>query len=134
MKADIAAIRALLTTAGLTNYFIDVPEKPTYPYDLVWSGAGGLATERPVADSHADVDTLIGVTHVAGTPEGVLIVQAATRAALDLKSPVVAGRVTSLELQPGSPAIQMDRGVKIPGTNRNPAYGVDTYRYRSTPA
>jgi len=132
--ADIAAIRALLTAAGLANHFVDVSGASTLPYVLLWSPPGGLALERPVADSHADVDVLIGVTAVAGTPEGVLIVQQAVRTALDLKSPVVTGRVTSLELQPGSTPIQMDRDVTIPNTSRNPAYGVDMYRYRSTPA
>lgn len=133
MQADIAAIRALLTAAGRTNYFVTVAGAPTLPYDLVWSSGGDLPVERPVADSHADVDELIGVTTVAGTPEGVLIAQAVTRGALDLKSPAVAGRITSLERVESRP-IQVDSDVVVPGTNRNPAYGVDMYRYRSTPA
>lgn len=133
MQADIAAIRALLTAAGRTNYYVTVPGTPTLPYDLVWSSGGGLPVERPVTDVHADVDELIGVTTAAGTPEGVLIAQGITRAALDLQSPAVAGRVTSLELVDSRP-IQIDLDVVIPGTNRNPAYGVDMYRYRSTPA
>lgn len=134
MKDDIVAIRALLTAANLTNYFVAPDGTPAYPYVLVWSGSSALSAESAVQDSHADIDALIGITAVAGTPEGVLIAQQAAQAALDLTSPVVAGRVTLMVLQPGSPPIQLDRSVTIPNTNRNPAYGVDMYRYRSTPA
>lgn len=133
MKADIDALVALAQTSGLTTYYVDVPVAPTYPYLLIWSGSGGLPLERPVSDSHADIDEAVGVTAVAGTPGGVLIVQERARAVLDLKSPVVTGRVTSLELIESRP-VQMDRDVIATSTNRNPAYGVDMYRYRSTPA
>ena len=130
MKADADAIVALAATSGCPAYFVDVPTEPTYPYHLVWSSGGNLALERPVSDSHADIDDLIGVTTVAGTPAGVLIAQANVRAVLDLKSPVVAGRTTILELVSSQP-VQIDRDVKIPETNRSPAYAVDTYRYRA---
>ena len=130
MKADIDAIVALAATSGSPAYFVDVPTEPAYPYHLIWSSGGGLAPERPVSDSHADTDELIGVTTVAGTPAGVLIAQANVRTVLDLKSPVVAGRTTILELVSSQP-VQMDRDVKIPTTNRNPAYAVDMYRYRA---
>lgn len=133
MKADIDAIMALAATSGLATYYVDVPAAPTYPYLLIWSTSGDPGLERAVSDSHADIDDLVGVTAVAGTPGGVLIVQERARAVLDLKSPAVAGRVTSLELTESRP-VQMDRDVIATSTNRNPAYGVDMYRYRSTPA
>jgi len=130
VKADADAIVALAATSGYPAFFVDVPTAPTLPYVLVWSSGGNLALERPVSDSHTDTDDLIGVTTVAGTPAGVLIAQAAVRGVLDLKSPVVAGRTTVLELVSSQP-VQMDRDVTIPGTNRNPAYAVDMYRYRA---
>jgi hypothetical protein len=130
MKADVDGILALAATSGYATYFVDVPTEPTYPYILIWSSGGGLSPERPIADTHADVDDLIGVTTVAGTPAGVLIAQAVVRGVLDLKSPVVSGRTTILELVTSQP-VQLDRDVRNPTTNKNPAYGVDLYRYRA---
>jgi hypothetical protein len=135
VKDTIAAIRAALTLASLTNYFADAGTSPTLPYVLVWTGSGAPPVEDSVA-SRGDFEASFGVTSVAGTTEGVLIVQAAARAALAsfaTGSTAVAGRIVWLTLE-DSRAVQVDSAVTITATGKHPAYGVDMYRLRSTPA
>ena len=136
MRAHIDAIRALIPST-FTTYFVDVPTAPTYPYVLIWSSAGTPGMEQALTDERTDIDTQIGATMAAGTPEGVLIVQSAVRAVLmpggKPKSLTVPGRVAVLRLEDSRP-IAVDRDVTIPTTNRFPAYGVDLYRLISTPA
>lgn len=135
MKGTIAAIRAALTAASLSNYFADAGTAPVYPYVLLWTGSGTAPVEDSVA-SRGDFEASLGVTSVAGSPDGVLIVQAAARAALAsfaTGSTVVAGRIVWLTLQ-DSRAVQIDRDVTVTATGKHPAYGVDVYRLHSTPA
>lgn len=135
MNEAIAAIRAALTAAGVTNYYVDVPSSRTYPYALVWSSAGRGDIEAAVAESSAFSDD-VGVTVVAASPEGVLSVAGRVRAALapfEAGSVAVAGRVTWLNHYDSRP-VQVDRDVTITATNRHPAFGVDMYRLVSTPA
>ena len=135
MDETVAAIKAALTAAGVTNYYVDAPSSRTYPYALVWSSAGRPDIEPALVESSAFSDDL-GVTVVAASPEGVLSVGERVRAALapfDGGSGVVAGRITYLHHYDSRP-VQVDRDVTITATNRHPAYGVDMYRLVSTPA
>lgn len=134
MIAELDAIKAAVTDAGLRVYFADAGLSPAYPYVLLWTGSGRPADEVSVARSGDFVDDL-GVTCVAGTPEGVLTVQAAVRDAL---APFAAGVATSgrlvwLSLY-DSRAVQVDRDVTITSSGKHPAYGVDMYRLTSVPA
>lgn len=135
MNEAITAIRAALTAAGVTNYYVDAPSDRTYPYALVWSSAGRPDIEAAVVESSAFSDD-VGVTVVAASPEGVLTVTGRVRAALapfEAGSVTVAGRVTYLSRYDSRP-VQVDRDVTITNTNRHPAFGVDMYRLVSTPA
>jgi len=135
MRSHVTAIRAALTTASLVNYFADAGTDPTLPYVLLWTGSGAPPIEDSIA-SRGDFEATLGVTSVAGTPEGVLIVQAAARTALAAfasGSTAVTGRIVWLTLE-DSRAVQVDRDVPVTATGRYPAYGVDMYRLRSTPA
>jgi hypothetical protein len=131
----VSTIRAALTAAGLSNYFADAGSAPTLPYVLVWTGSGAPPIEDSVSPV-GDFEASFGVTSVAGTPDGVLIVQAAARAALASfasGSTAVAGRVVWLTLE-DSRAVQVDTDVTVTATGKHPAYGVDAYRLVSTPA
>lgn len=134
MIAEVAAIRALIP---YTTYFVDVPTTPAYPYVLVWSGSGAPGVEQDVTDARTDIDTMVGVTAVAGTADGVLIVQAAVRAVLcpagQPKSLTVPSRTAVLRLFDSQP-VTVDTDVTITATGRHPAYGVDLYRLISVPA
>lgn len=131
MKRHIDAIRALVP-AAYTSYYVEANPLPTPPYVIIWSSAGVLPAEVPVAGS-SDLTDTIGVTCVGQTPEAALIVLAAVRAALDGSHPAVTGRATWLTLV-GSQPVTIDTDVTIPNTTRHPAYGVDLYTLVSTPA
>lgn len=132
MLAHITAIKALLAPLGYAVYYVDVPEAPTLPYVLLWGTGGVAGPERPLSGP-ADLTDRLGVTCVAGTPDGVLIVTGRVRGALDGARPTVVGRSVWLNLWDAR-AVQVDREVTIPNTNRHPAYGVDLYALTSVPA
>jgi hypothetical protein len=129
--AHLEAVQALLDPLGYPVYFVDVPQVPTYPYVLLWSSAGHMVAEA-ICDEQADLDDLLGVTFVAGTPAAALVVAAAVRRVLMDSEPDVAGWSSLLRLFDSRP-VQVDRDVTNPALNRHPAYGVDIYQYRSTP-
>lgn len=131
MLAHITAVKALLAPLGYAVYYVDVPEAPAFPYVLLW-GTGGIAGPEQPMSGPADLTDRLGVTCVAGTPEGVLIAAARVRGVLDGAEPAVAGRRVWLSLW-DSRAVQVDREVTIPNTNRHPAYGVDLYALTSVP-
>lgn len=137
MLAHIEAIKAALVPLGWQVHYVSVPESPVFPYVLLWSGSGDPGSEPSLCGPMDDVEAVVGVTVVAGSPEGVLTVQSAVRAVLspgDARTPlVVAGRSASLKRTTGQ-AVQVDRDVKIPGTNTSPAFSVDLYDLHSTPA
>lgn len=135
MRAHITAIGAALTSASLKSYFVEAPSQPNIPYVLLWTGSGSPPVEDSIA-TRGDFEATLGLTSVAGTPEGALIVQAAARAALApfaSGSTAVAGRIAWLTLE-DSRAVQVDTDVTVTATGKHPAYGVDIYRLRSTPA
>ena len=135
MKAHIDAIRTLLTPLGYPVHYGSAPDGAQPPYLLVWSPPTGVAGEQAVAPD-SSIDTTFGVTSVAGTPEGVLIMAprvAATLAPLGIGGLTVTGRVAWVLLTESRP-VAVDREVTITATNAHPAYGVDLYRLVSAPA
>ena len=131
MKAHIDAVRAALATVGYKVYYVAAPASPVLPYFIVWSSAGRPALEVDVTGTTDGIDTPVGVTAVAGSPDGVLMMQGLARAALS-KPLEVPGRIVWLSLF-DSQNVQVDRDVTLPGTNAHPAYGVDLYRLQSVP-
>lgn len=133
MIAEIAAIRAALDTAGIANHYGDAGASPAYPYALVWSGSGIPTTDASVS-ALGDFEDSVGITSVAGTPDGVLIMRQAVRDAIAGFAPAtVSGRLVWLTLTDSLP-VTVDRDVTITATSRHPAYGVDLFRLVSTPA
>lgn len=131
MRAHVEAVRALLAPLGCETYYVDVPDRPTLPYVLLWGSNGTPTDERPIgfpAPADDDLADLLGVTCVAGTAYGVLTLRGDVRAVLDDSRPPVAGRSVELHLF-DSQRTQVDRDV----TPHVP-YGVDVYRLTSVPA
>lgn len=127
------AVRALLEPFGKPVHIIDAPGSPTYPYVLLW-GSPGLLQAAEADGVQDDIDDLVGVTHVAATPEAALVVVDRVRSYLMGARPVVEGRhVQPLRLF-DSRNVEVDRDVTMPATNRHPAYAVDLYRLVSEPA
>lgn len=131
MKAHIDAIKALITPLGYAVHYVDVPTAPAFPYVLLW-GSGGTRSGEEALCGSSDLTDRLGVTCVATTPEAALTVLNRVRGALDDKHPTVTGRFVTLRLW-DSRAVQVDRDVVMPGTNRHPAYAVDIYALTSVP-
>lgn len=140
MKAHIDALRATIETAtGWDTYFVNVPERPAFPYVLLWSPAWDAGTEMTLCGARTDLDALVGITAVAGTPDGVLLAHGQIRATLSpagrSTALAVPGRSAEVVLEPGmGQPVQVDRDVVNPETNLHPSFGVEMYRLRSTPA
>lgn len=132
MKALVQSVTDRLISAGLTAYWLEVPDKPAYPYVLLWSSGGNLATVTVCAERDHLSDRL-GVTCVSQSALGVLDVVRRTRAALTGWSPASG----SWHVQPlvvvDSQQAQVDRDVVLPNTNRHPSYAVDLYRLLGEP-
>lgn len=92
------AVKAMLP-AGLKVYLWSVPSTPTYPYVVLWGDIGTESSGGPDGDSLQDVpDVLtlnIRATYVGQTGESALIVARNVRAALNRKTPTVAGWMPS---------------------------------------
>lgn len=140
MRAHIAAVRERLEeltfegrAGGDLVYAVDVPEgvAPAFPYFLVWSSTGRLVAGSLRDDRY--LDDRVGVTVVALTPEGVWSAAAKARAALDGWTPTVDGQIVQPLRLVDSQAVQPDRDVTLPNSNRHPYFGVDLYRLVSEP-
>lgn len=81
------------------------------------------------------MEASIRVRAVAGTPEGVEVLLRNARVALGngrRRDLTVSGRDASIRWERGE-FIGLDPDATIPGTNRHPAVGVDTYTLTSHP-
>lgn len=134
MLDHVEAFKVALTVVGLDGHFVDVPDGSARPYVLLWTGSGRAPTEDAVAPG-TDFEDTLGVTAVADTPEGALVVQRRARAAFSPfagGSDAVFGRRVWLDLY-DSRAVQVDRDVTDTLTGRHPAFGVDLYHLVSVP-
>lgn len=136
MIAHVAALKALLAPLGYPVHFTEAPAAPTMPYVLLWTSGGSPSLEASIVGETSTHDSSLGVTVVAGTPDGVLIVQERVRATLTplgVGTLTVPGRLAWLRLMDSRP-VAVDPAVTITATGKHPAYGVDMYRLVSTPA
>lgn len=132
MKQHVEAIRTLL--APIPVHYADATGATSYPYVLVWSTPGGDDIEIPVGDDGAWSD-LVGVTSVDTTANNALLLAAKVRLLLDGATLPVDDRHARLHLRKGlGQAVQPDREVTLPGTNRHPCFQVDRYLLTSQPA
>lgn len=131
MRAHLEAIRDLLTPAGWPVDLITPSEGATPPYLFVWAGTAGPGDEIDLTGERSAIDTLIGVTHVAGTAVGVYTMRATTLPRLTPehlpRRLEVPGRSAWLRFYESRP-VEIDRDV-----SPHPAYGVDLYELTSTP-
>ena len=136
MKAEVSAIKALLTALGRTVHEITASGTLTYPYYILWSSTGNAPVERSVRAETSDIDDYVGVTTVGLTASSVRDGAAAARGALcpsGLPSSLtVTGRVAVLTFSEARP-IQADMDVALVSGARV-MFGVDLYRLVSTPA
>ena len=109
---------------------------PTPPYLIVWSNAGEGTPERVMAGALGHMTSDVRVTCVAGTEEGATILAASVRETLtpgfDPAPLTVEGRYVTVA-HDGSMSPQIDRDVRITGTNTHPAFGVELFQIDSQP-
>lgn len=131
MRQLIEDIKDLIEDEGYPVYYVDVPDKPAYPYVLLWSGAG-----RERADSLADeddyIDETLGVTCVATLAESVLDMVPIVRKVLNRAVVMTDTHTAWLRLR-DSQTVQVDRDVALPG-HGYPHFAVDIYRVIAEPA
>ena len=125
MKHIIAEIRALIAEESVTTYFVDVPEKPSFPYVLVWASPGREVTSSLSGDDD-HISDIIGLTYVAELPESVLDLAAVVRPLVRRARLDLGGFVAWLRPHDSQP-VDMDRSVSLPGGG-NPAFAVDLLR------
>jgi len=132
MRGVIESVTARLASQGVTAYWIEVPDAPTWPYVLLW-GSGGRMTTNTLGGDMDDLADRLGVTCVSLSALGVLDLVRITRAALIGWSPTT----DALHVQPlgltDSQDVQPDRDVRLPNSNRHPYFAVDLYRLVGEP-
>ena len=137
-ETDIMAthLRALSDLLGPLNYLTHLFAAPevTAQYLVLSAPAWGEESERAIGCSSSQFAVEVRVTAVAGTPEGVDIMLGRVRRRIghDPQRLAVGNRHASVQFVRAE-VVDVDRDVTIVGTNRHPAYGVDTYLLVSHP-
>lgn len=130
IREHYAAIQAMLP-GSLTVYKGNVPDKPEYPYVVLWGDQGRADTEA-LSDNPTDLTLRVHVTVAGMSFDSVAIVIDLVRSALNRKKPAVAGRYVGPLVQSSVMGIQTDFTVNIPGEG-HPLYAVDQYLLQSAP-
>lgn len=130
MRTIITALKAHLLAAGITAYWVDVPDLPTFPYVLFWGPAWGK-TEDSLAPTTA-IDTILKVTTVAENPDLALTFTSRVLTLLDKKALTAQDRTFELNLE-WSQDVEVDRQVTLPPLNRHPAYAVSGFHLNASP-
>ena len=135
MTAHLAAIRNRLATAHPAYTAIDLfaPEPGRTPTFLVLEAPPmGADLDAALCDTRASFTVDIRLRAVGGTPTGVDIILWNARNSIP-GTIDVPGRHVTIDWT-RSELLDVDPDTTIPGTNRHPAVGVDTYTLTSQPA
>jgi hypothetical protein len=132
IREHYEALKALIPSR-FKVYLFDVPERPTFPYVVIWGDPGTHGSDS--LDATPRVLTITPrVTCVGANYESCLVVLDATRAALNRARPVVPGRFVHELVQEPLMGITPDRDVTIHNTSTHPIFAVDGYTLVSEPA
>jgi hypothetical protein len=132
VKPIIDHLIALLAQTGITAHYVTVPDRPAFPYVLLWSTPGQPGIEASIT-ADEDMSDLLGVTMVDTTPGNVLLLSTRTRGLLDTARLTVDGMLVTLS-RTVSQTVQPDEAVTLPDTNQHPCFAVDRYQMVATPA
>jgi len=129
IKEHYDAVKTLLP-GTVRVYMWNVPTSPTYPYVVLWGDLGEESSGGPDGDSLEDVPDVLSLrmraTYVGLTGDSMLIVARNVRAALNRKTPIVAGWRTNPLRQAVLMDAQTDTDVTLTGGG-NPIYAVDEF-------
>jgi hypothetical protein len=124
-----AAVKALLP-ATVNVHMWNVPTSPVYPYVVLWGDLGDESSGGPDGESLQDVPEVltlrIRATYAGLTGDSLSIVCKNVRAALNRKTPVVAGWMPSRLKQATLMDAQTDFDVTIPNIG-HPIFAVDEF-------
>lgn len=124
------AVKALLP-GTVTVYMWSVPDVPSYPYVCLWGDLGNESSGGPDGDSLQDVPDVLSLnvraTYAGLTGDSVLTVCRNVRAALNRKTPVVAGWHPSKLRQSSLMDVQTDTSVTLPEPGAHPVFAVDEF-------
>jgi hypothetical protein len=120
-----------LVPADLKVYYGGVPEKPTYPYVVLWGDLGDERSGDDAGDSLDDVvrglSLRVRATCVAASWDSLMITVNRVRGSLNRATPEVYGWAPSKLKQSALLDAQPDNDVTIPLTKNHPYYAVDEY-------
>ena len=129
IREHYAAVKALLPPI-VNVYMWSVPTTPTYPYVCLWGDLGEESSGGPDGDSLCDVPDVLTLrvraTYAGVNGDSLGIVARNVRAALNRKTPVVAGWLPSKLRQAPLMDAQTDFDVTIPNMG-NPIFAVDEF-------
>lgn len=139
MLAHYEAIAAALTADSSMRatqvHVIDVVEKPSFPYVVLWGPPVGLPGQRALGVT-GDIRERVYATCTGDTAASALVVARNVTRILGGEKPnrlPVPGRSAWLRLVEARP-VEKDPGLIIPGTNESPKFTVLIFELSSTPA
>lgn len=109
-----------------------VPDKPVYPYVVIWGDSGREDTEA-LSDDPTTLTLKVYATVAGLSFDSAAITLQRVRTALNRAKPAVPNRVTHRMIQTPQMPIQADLSVTVPGIG-HPFYAVDQYDLISDPA
>lgn len=137
MRAELEAVEALLGPLSISVETVAALPEKLPPYFVLAPLTPSDIPDETLARNAPPLEIDLRLTAVAGTPGGALDLLLRARAILAPNGmpifPTVAGRFVQLDWLRFEVA-DIDTSVKIPATNRNPAYAVDSYSLNSQPS
>jgi len=130
IREHYAAVKALLPVTGLTVYMWNVPTTPVFPYVCLWGDLGDESSGGPDGESLGDVPDVLTLrvraTYAGLTGDALGEVARKVRAALNRKTPVVAGWAPSKLRQSVLMDAQTDFDVTVQNIG-HPIFAVDEF-------
>ena len=139
MRAHLQALQTLLAPLGYPVHLFHAEgrsdvEVPPVPFLVLRAPTWSDPDDLPVCGPGADLDARVSVTGTASTVEGALVVLSRVRRLLMPHTVVpVEGRYATLTGHRSEVDPQVDPDLRLPGSDRHPGFGVDSYRLHSVP-
>jgi len=129
IKEHYDAVKALLPSS-VRVYMWSVPKAPAFPYVVLWGDLGSESSGGPDGDSLEDVPDVLALnvraTYAATNGDSLMAIARNVRAALNRKTPVVAGWAPSKLRQSSLMDAQTDTSVTLTDGS-NPIFAVDEF-------
>lgn len=137
MIAELGALTTALASLSYPVYVVWVPSPVPAQYVVLGGRGWESPDDLPLCSTSGTLDTDVRIKAVTGTPEGVFTMLARIRGVLspnltETTLPLT-GRSVSIRFV-RSEFVDVDTDTTITGTNRHPAFGVDTYHITSQPS